>query len=96
MAALIDKLEPAPPPPPAAPKSDKDLRSRLADHLDTLKHSYELLRVTQVTPHHFRVNTLALRNDADSVLRTYRIVSSRFLHVEERESELVITDQTRR
>ena len=94
MAALIDKLEP-PPPPPAAPKGNTDLRSRLTDHLDARKRSHELLRVTQVTPHHFRVNTLALRMDADAVLQTYRIVSSRFLHVEERDGELVITDQTR-
>jgi hypothetical protein len=95
MAALIDKLEP-PPPPPAAPKADMDLRSRLVDHLETLKRLNEMVRVSQVTPHHFRVNTLALRNDPDSVLQTYRFVSSRFLHVEDREGELVITDQTRR
>ena len=93
MAALIDKLEP--PPPPAAPKPDTDLRSRLVDHLDLLKGSHELLRVTQVAPHHFRVNTLALRRDPDSVLQAYRFVSSRFLHVEVRAGELVITDQTR-
>jgi hypothetical protein len=94
MAALMNKLEPTPP--PAPPKADTDLRSRLVDHLDVLKHPSDLLRVTQVSPHHFRVNTLALHTDVDAVLQTYRITKSQFLHVEDRQGELVITDHTRR
>ncbi len=94
MAALIDKLET--PHSPAAPKADADLRHRLMGHFEALKRPTDVLRVTQVAPHHFRVNTLALHADDGCVLKTYRIVSSRFLHVEERNGELVITDQTRR
>jgi hypothetical protein len=94
MAALMNKIEPTPP--PATPKVDADLRRRLVDHLDMLKHPRNLLRVTQVSPHHFRVNTLAPHIDADAVLQTYHITKSQFLHVEDREGELVITDQTRR
>jgi hypothetical protein len=94
MAALIDK--PEVPAPRATLKADGDLRGRLVDHLDLLKRPADLLRVTQVSPHHFRVNTLTLHTDADAVLQTYRIIDSRFLHVEERGGELVITDQTRR
>ena len=53
------------------------------------------MRVTQISHHQFRVNILALKIDADAVLRTYHIVMSRFLYVEDRDGELVITDQTR-
>ena len=90
MAALIDKLDPG-----TTADGDTGLKRRLVDHLDVLKRPNDLVRVTQVSQHHFRVNTLALRVDADAVLRTYRIVTSRFLHVEDRHGELVITDQTR-
>jgi hypothetical protein len=93
MAALMNKLEPTPP--PAAPKTGADLRSRLVNHLDMLKHPRNVLRVTQVSPHHFRVNTLAPHTAADAVLQTFRITKSQFLHVEDRAGELVITDQTR-
>jgi hypothetical protein len=95
MAALIDKPDLSPPPAPLN-KTDGELHRRLVDHLETLKRPSDLLRVTQVSPHHFRVNTLALHADADSVLQTFRIIKSQFLHVEDRHGELVITDQTRR
>jgi hypothetical protein len=93
MAALIEKPEPTPV--PAAPKADLDLRTRLVAHLNILKRPSDLLRVTQVSPHHFRVNTMSPKSDADSVLLAYRISRSQFLHVEDRQGELVITDQTR-
>ena len=89
MAALIDKPDQST---TASPKGD--LKSRLVDHLAVLKRPNDLVRVTQVSHHHFRVNTLALRADSDAVLRTYHITKSRFLHVEDRDGELVITDQT--
>ena len=54
------------------------------------------MRVTQVTNHHFRVNTLSPFHPADRVMETYRITKSQFLLVEDRLGELVINDQTRK
>jgi hypothetical protein len=85
MAALIDTRDQS---------ATANLKRRLVNHLDVLKRPNDLVRITQVSQHQFRVNTLALNIDADAVLRTYHIVTSRFLHVEERDGELVITDQT--
>jgi hypothetical protein len=90
MAALIDKLDPI-----ATTDNAADLKRRLVDHLDTLKRTNEMVRVTQVNRHHFRVNTLALKVDPDSVVQTFHIVKSQFLHVEDKLGELLITDQTR-
>jgi hypothetical protein len=90
MAALIDK-----PDQNTTANLAADLKRRLVGHLDMLKRPNDLVRVTQISHHQFRVNTLALKIDADAVLRTYHIVMSRFLYVEDRDGELVITDQTR-
>ena len=90
MAALIDKLDTK-----QGSSGSGDLKRRLADHLDVLKRPNDLLRVTQVSRHHFRVNTLSTHQADDSVMPTYRIVKSQFLHAEEKNGELVITDQTR-
>lgn len=90
MAAMIEKLERA-----SSPASG-ELKQRLIEHLDMLKRPNDLVRVTQVSPRHFRVNTLSPRQDADAVMQTYHIVKSQFLHVEDRDGELVITDQTRK
>ena len=72
-----------------------DTKRRLVDHLDVIKRPNDLVRVTQVSSHHFRVNTLSARMAADAVLATYQIVKSQFLHVVDRQGELVITDQSR-
>jgi len=89
MAALIEKLEQ----PTRVPSGD--LKARLVAHFDLIKRPNEIVRVTQVSSHHFRVNTLALKQDPDNVLSVYHITKSQFLHVEDRMGELVMTDQTR-
>ena len=94
MAAMIEKMD------PSAGEHSKgtsktELLRRLVDHLDMLKRPNDLVRVTQVSGHHFRVNTLTPTMADDSVMPTYRIVKSQFLHVEDKVGELVITDQTR-
>jgi hypothetical protein len=92
MAALIEKLDP---PPAAPPPRGAELKRRLVDHLDMLKRPNDMVRVTQISNQHFRVNTLSPRIAADAVLATFQIVKSQFLLVEDRNGELVITDQTR-
>jgi hypothetical protein len=75
---------------------DTDLKRRLVEHMDITKRPNDIVRVTQVTNHHFRVNTLSPVTADDGVMRTYRITKSQFLHVENKLGELVISDQTRR
>ena len=89
MAALIEKLD------TDKRSSGDDLKSRLVEHFDMIKRPNDMVRITQVSGHQFRVNTLALRNDPQNVLQTYHIVKSQFLHVDDNHGELVITDQTR-
>ena len=91
MAALIEKFDPA----SEASAGDGDLKRRLTDHMDMVKRPNDLVRITQVSKHHFRVNTLSPRMADDAVMQTYSITRSQFLHVEDRRGELVITDQTR-
>lgn len=96
MAAMIEKSEKTgDAPSPGSRISAEELKRRLVDHLDMLKRPNDLVRVTQVSKAHFRVNTLTPTQAKDSVMPTYRIVKSQFLHVEDRLGELVITDQTR-
>jgi len=90
MAALIEKTDTRRPSPPG-----DDLKMRLAERLDVLKRPNDIVRITQVNKHHFRVNTLSPHHEEHSVLPTYRMVKSQFLHVEDKDGELVITDQTR-
>ena len=92
MAALIEKLEHK-----ARPDGDggAELKRRLVEHLEVIKRPNDLVRVTQVSKNHFRVNTLTPKMAEDSVMPTYKIVKSQFLLVEDRHGELVITDQTR-
>ena len=92
MAAMIEKTPPVTAPPPP---SSGDLKRRVIDHFDMLKRPNDMVRITQVSPRHFRVNTLSPRMAADDVIRTFHIVKSQFLMVEDRNGELVITDQTR-
>ena len=76
---------------------DTELKRRLVDHLDIMNRPNDIVRVTQVTNHHFRVNTLSPTMATDGVMRTYRITKSQFLHVENSKTgELVISDHTRR
>jgi hypothetical protein len=91
MAAMIEKSDATRP----ASSPEGELKRRLVDHLDMLKRPNDLVRVTQVSKHHFRVNTLTPTLASDSVMPTYRIVKSQFLFVEDRHGELVIADQTR-
>lgn len=89
MAALIEKLD------TDSLSSRGDLKSRLVEHYDMIKRPNDMVRVTQVSGHQFRVNTLSLKNDPQNVVQTYHIIKSQFLHVEDKHGELVITDQTR-
>ncbi len=73
-----------------------ELKRRLIDHMEILKRPTDIVRVTQITNHHFRVNTLSPSHSADRVMETYRITKSQFLSVEDRLGELVIDDQTRK
>jgi hypothetical protein len=73
-----------------------ELKRRLIDHMDMLKRPNDIVRVTQITNHHFRVNTLSPFHPVDRVMETFRITKSQFLFVEDRLGELVINDQTRR
>ena len=91
MAAMIEKMDPT----TQGGSTGEDLKQRLVDHLDMLKRPNDVVRVTQVKKHHFRVNTLSPAVTVDSLLPTYRIVKSQFLYVEDRHGELVIIDQTR-
>jgi len=93
MAAMIEKMDVEKT--PAVPVSGAELKRRLVDHMDMLKRPNDVVRVTQVSSHHFRVNTLSPRMADDAVMNTYKIVKSQFLLVEDRNGELVITDQTR-
>ncbi len=93
MAAMIEKFDSAT---SAQGRGNADeLKRRLVDHLDMLKRPNDLVRITQVNKHHFRVNTLTPKHAEDSLMPTYRIVKSQFLLVEDKLGELVITDQTR-
>ena len=93
MAAMIEKSGKTTE--AASRTSGEDLKRRLVDHLDMLKRPNDIVRITQVSKNHFRVNTLTPSLAADAVLATYRIVKSQFLLVEDRLGELVIIDQTR-
>ena len=64
--------------------------------MDMLKRPNDIVRVTQITNHHFRVNTLSPFHPVDRVMETFRITKSQFLHVEDRLGDLVINDQTRK
>ncbi|MCL2645848.1 MAG: hypothetical protein FWD61_02455 [Phycisphaerales bacterium] len=75
---------------------DTELKRRLVDHFDLIKRPNDLVRVTQISNHHFRVNTLSPIRASNSVLPAYQITKSQFLHVENKTGELVINDQTRR
>jgi hypothetical protein len=92
MAAMIEKMDLETTAPPA---SGAELKRRLVEHLDMLKRPNDIVRITQVSTRHFRVNTLSPRMEEHAVMQTYRIVKSQFLLVEDRNGELVITDQTR-
>lgn len=91
MAAMIEKSDQATAPPLGA----AELKRRLIDHLDMLKRPNDIVRITQVSGSHYRVNTLSPRMAADAVMQTFHIVKSQFILVEDRNGELVITDQTR-
>jgi hypothetical protein len=93
MAAMIEQFDEST---KAQPRGKgTELKRRLIDHLDVVKHTNDIVKVTQITNHHFRVNTLTPFTAADRVMPMYRITKSQFLHVEERLGELVINDQTR-
>jgi hypothetical protein len=90
MAAMIEKMDQG----TAKSGGESDLKRRLVDHMDMVKRPNDLVRITQVSKHHFRVNTLSSYTANDAVMPTYRIVKSQFLHVADQLGELVITDQT--
>ena len=93
MAAMIEKSGKTTE--AASRMSGEELKRRLVDHLDMLKRPNDIVRITQVSKNHFRVNTLSPALAADAILETFRIVKSQFLLVEDRHGELVIVDQTR-
>jgi hypothetical protein len=93
MAAMIEQFDESTKAQPRGKSTE--LKRRLVDHLDVVKHTHDIVKVTQITNHHFRVNTLSPFKPADRVMPMYRITKSQFLFVEDRLGELVITDQTR-
>jgi hypothetical protein len=93
MAAMIEKSEKTGD--AASRLNAEELKRRLVDHLDMLKRPNDLVRITQVSKGHYRVNTLTPTLAGDSLMPTYRIVKSQFLFVEDRHGELIIIDQTR-
>ncbi len=96
MAAMIEKWETGEEEKGAKPPvSGADLKRRVVEHFEMRKRVKDMVRITQVSAHHFRVNTLSPQVDEHAVMPIYRIVKSQFLHVEDRGGELVITDQTR-
>ena len=76
--------------------AESPLKRRLVEHLEAGKGFNEMVRVTQVSAHHFRVNVLKQSHDTTSMMSLYRITRSQFLFVEERAGELVIIDQTKK
>jgi hypothetical protein len=74
---------------------ETELKRRLIDHMDMIKRPNDLVRVTQISSHHFRVNTLSPSQAPDAVMPVYRIIKSQFLFVEDRLGELVMVDQTK-
>ena len=82
-----------------------DVGSRLLAHLTLEEGPGKRLRLTRIGPRHWRVNVYAEAAEASDMLavfrplpafRTWCIVKSQFLHVEDHHGELVITDQTQR
>ena len=92
MAAMIEQFDEST---KSQPRKGGELKRRLVDHLDVLKHTNDIVKVTQITNHHFRVNTLSPSKNKDQLMGMYRITKSQFLFVEDRLGELVISDQTR-
>lgn len=82
---------------PQAVDAGAGLKNRLVEQLNSQRKPGQVLKVSQVSKNHFRVNWLtpAVVQGEASVMNTYRITQSQFLRVEELGGELVITDQTR-
>lgn len=80
---------------PAGLANDSLLKRRVIEHIAATLKKDQQCRVSQITKSHFRVNVYTHFMSKDMAMPTWRITSSRFLHVEEREGELVVTDQTR-
>jgi len=95
MAAMIEKLEQEEGRGRGSAPKGQELKQRLVEHFDVLKRPNDIVKVTQVSTHHFRVNTLSARHMEHALMPVYRIIKSQFLHVVEQNGELVITDQTR-
>lgn len=95
MPATTQEQETPSPSPKNRDGLNTELKRRLVDHLDMLKRPNDIVRVTQITNRHFRVNTLTPSHDVESVLPVYKFAKSQFLFVEDRLGELVIVDQTR-
>ena len=92
MAALIEQFDEST---KSQPRKGTELKRRLVEHLDVVKHTNDIVKVTQITNHHFRVNTLSPTKGPDRMMAMYHITKSQFLFVEDRLGELVISDQTR-
>lgn len=94
MAALTEQSDETTQARPRDRGLNTELKRRLIDHLDMLKRPNDIVRVTQITNHNFRVNTLSSFTAEDRVMPMYRITKSQFLFVEDRLGELVINDKT--
>lgn len=94
MAATVEKKRPNQP--PAELSVGTDTKSRLLAFLNAGRKPGQVLKVTQVSKKHFRVNWMAPTTVAGEalVMRTWRMEKSQFLLVEDLNGELVITDQT--
>lgn len=95
---MATTLEPLPPnEAPVENVPGATLKARLTDLLMSRRTPGQLVRVTQVSGHHFRVNWMSpatITGDA-TVLRTYQMTKSQFVRVDDLNGELVVTDQTR-
>ena len=95
MATTLDPLSPNEAPVETVPGAS--LKARLTDSLMAKRLPGQIVKVTQVSGHHFRVNWMSpatVTGDA-TVLRTYHMTKSQFVRVDEQNGELVVTDQTR-
>ena len=95
MATTLEPLPPNETPVESVPGAS--LKARLTDLLMAQRAPGQIVKVTQVSGHFFRVNWMSpatVTGDA-TVLRTYRMTKSQFVRVDEKNGELVLTDQTR-
>jgi len=72
-----------------------DYTARLAAELGTSKTRGQTIRVKRISPHNYRVNYMApMSSGQDIHVISYKIVTSKFLFVDEVDGQLQIVDKT--